>query len=172
MRLNLCGGCTWWPHKDELFQAIKMSKYFENKAYLYLLVVWRHFFDDGECSCKLWRHWIQFLFRLNSARTSKFWRWPRIQFMGWPIGTQLQLLFLSKKHVGNHLQQVSPFKLVGVHLLLKCCLVWISHLGVKIVESFQFKYGARRHGWQVSKSYFGWFASLWKVFSDQYYVVL
>ena len=56
--------------------------------------------------------------------------------------TQLQLAFLSRKHTGNHLQQVSPFKLVGVHRLLKSCLVCIGRLGVKIVESFSVRMAA------------------------------
>ena len=65
---------------------------------------------------------------------------PGFSPWGRPICMQLQSAFLSRKHTGNHLQQVSPFKLIGVHLLLKCCLVCISRLGVKIVESFQFEW--------------------------------
>ena len=153
----LCGSCTWWHTQTQLFRTIKMSKYLENKAYLYLLSIWRHFYDDGECSCKLWRHGIQFLFRLKLSWTSKFWRWPRIEFMGRPICTQLQSAFLSRKHTGNHLQQVSPFYHIGFHLLLKFCLVWIGRLGVKIVESFQFEF------WPGVMSARFSLVSLWKV---------
>ena len=85
------------------------------------------------------RHWIQFLFRLGSARTSKFEGDPRFSPWGRPVHTQLLSAFLSRKNTGNHLQQVSPFKLVGIHLLLKYCLIWIGRLRVKIVESFQFE---------------------------------
>ena len=83
--------------------------------------------------------------------------------MGGPVRTQLQSAFLSRKHTGNHLQQVSPFYHVGFHLLLKFCPVWIGRLGVKIVESFQFEF------WPgVMCARFS-FASLWKVISDQYF---
>ena len=92
--------------------------------------------------------------------------WVHLQSMGHAHTHTIFFLlaFLSRKHTGNHLQQVSPFKLVGVHLLLKFCLVCISRLGVKIVESFQFEWRPRvtyvMAGCQVT--------SLWMVFSDQY----
>ena len=56
---------------------------------------------------------------------------------GRPMHSSLRRLLLSRKHTGNHIQQVSPFKLVGVLLLLKSWLVCISRLGVKIGESFE-----------------------------------
>ena len=59
-------------------------------------------------------------------------------------------------------------KLVGVHLLLKSCLICISRLVVKIVESFSVRMAPRHHVWLLQVSYFGCFASLWKVISDQY----
>ena len=68
--------------------------------------------------------------------------------------------FLSRKHTGNHLQQVSPFKLVGVHLLLKSCLVCISRLGIQIVESFSVRMATQGdicHGWLVVRLLvYGW----------------
>ena len=105
---------------------------------------------------------------------------PGFSPWGRPVRTQLQPSFLSRKHTGNHLQQVSPFVLVGIHLLLKCCLVCISRLGVKIGKSFSVRMapGVVFGGSNVSAlqvSYFGC-DSLWKVISDQYlarkYVVL
>ena len=102
-----------------------------------------------------------FYFISNYLGLRSFEGHPGLTFSPWgrPVCTQLQSAFLSRKHTGNHLQQVSPFKLVGVHLLLKSCLVCISRLGVKIVESFQFEWRPQRDVCQV--------ASLWKVIPDR-----
>ena len=103
-----------------------------------------------------------FYFVSNYLGLRSFEGHPRFTFSPWgrPVCTQLQSAFLSRKHTGNHLRQVSPFKLVGVHLLLKSCLVCIGRLGVKIVESFQFEWRPWRDVCQV--------ASLWKVIPDRY----
>ena len=61
---------------------------------------------------------------------------PGFSSWGKSVHVQLRLLFLSRNHTGNYLQQVSPFELVVVLLLLKFCLVCISRLGVIIVEIF------------------------------------
>ena len=103
-----------------------------------------------------------FYFVSNYLGLRSFEGHPGFTFSPWGrlVHTQLLSAFLSRKHTGNHLQQVSSFELVMVHLLLKSCLVCIGRLGVKIVESFQFKCWPRRDVCQV--------ASLWEVISDHY----
>ena len=57
-----------------------------------------------------------------------------------PCTHNFHRLFCPENTLDITSQQVSSFKLVGIHLLLKYCLVCIGCLGVKIVDSFQFEW--------------------------------
>ena len=141
---------VWWKHVVTHTQANYFNdlnvKIFEKQGLsvssLMMENVLVNFEDTG----------YSFYFVSNYLGLRSFEGDPGFSPWGRLIRSQLQLLLVYRKHTGNHLHQVSPFKLVGIHLLLKFCLVCISRLGVKIVESFQFEWrpDTMCHGWSPS----------------------